>query len=74
MIRAIVVPERCPACQRCGPVEVCENRAFIREAPADRPWVDFLLCRGCRRCVPACPHAAIDVITQPCSGTARPSW
>ena len=49
-------------------------KAFFRESPEDKPWVDFYRCGGCLECKPRCPAHAIESIDQPCDGKPRKGW
>ena len=74
MKRALIVAERCVNCQPCAAADACKTNAIFRESPDDKPWVDFFQCNGCLECKPACPAAAIEEISQPCTGKGRMSW
>ena len=74
MKRPLIIPDRCVACRPCAAEKVCQNHAFIRETPSDKPWIDFYACRGCMHCVVACEKRAILELLHPCDGHARPGW
>ena len=74
MKRALVHPDRCRGCRPCVAEGECPKGAFFREVPEEKPWVDFYRCSGCLKCKPACLHAAIEEIAQPCTGTGRVGW
>jgi TPP-dependent indolepyruvate ferredoxin oxidoreductase alpha subunit len=74
MKRALIHPERCTNCQPCIAQLACERQAIFREAPADKPWVDFYRCSGCLKCKATCPASAIQEISQPCDGQPRAGW
>lgn len=74
MKRALINPERCHGCAECRIETNCANKAVIREAGGQKPWIDFYQCAGCMKCKLYCPHAAVDEIAQPCTGSARRSW
>lgn len=74
MIRAMIHPERCLGCAVCEVARLCPFKAIIREEAADKPWVDFLMCTGCRKCKEVCRGQAVEYIVQPCSGGRRISW
>jgi Fe-S-cluster-containing hydrogenase component 2 len=74
MHRAVVRGDVCLNCRPCPPEEGCTMKAFFRESPDDKPWVDFYRCGGCLECKPRCPAHAIESIDQPCDGKPRSGW
>lgn len=74
MKRPIIRPDLCHNCQPCLATKACDRRAFLREDPQDKPWIDFYQCGGCLRCKVACPNGAIAELTQPCTGRRRMGW
>ncbi|MDD5704496.1 MAG: 4Fe-4S binding protein [Kiritimatiellae bacterium] len=74
MTRALIKPSKCLACKVCAVAQFCPHTAVIREEATDKPWIDFLLCTGCRKCKDICPGRALEYIVQPCSGGRRMSW
>lgn len=62
---AIVVAERCrpERCERgiCLATRECPRRILRQEAPYEVPFIhgDSSLCRGCFKCLAACPLKAI---------------
>lgn len=74
MRRALIDPRRCQACRPCPAQMACDAQAFFREQPDEPPWIDLYRCRGCLRCLTACPARAITEIVQPCDGHRRPGW
>lgn len=74
MKRALINPENCLVCTECSVAAFCPQKAIIREEPADQPWVDFQLCRGCMKCKTYCINNAVLEETKPCDGKFSPSW
>jgi len=74
MKRAMIDPDKCKNCDVCGVDEKCPQQAVIREAKADKPWVDFQLCRGCMKCKTYCVNGAVLEEIKPCNGGFSSSW
>jgi MinD superfamily P-loop ATPase len=74
MMRAMVKPERCLACENCEVARTCAFGAVIREEGDAKPWIDFLKCSGCGKCKPVCRGQAMEYVVQPCTGRRRMSW
>jgi len=74
MKRAIIHMEKCLNCVPCEPLERCPMKAFLRECPEDKPWIDLYKCSGCMKCKPLCPNGAMEMITQPCSTHGKTTW
>jgi len=74
MKRALINPEVCQKCQECAVALLCPQNALIREEPADIPWVDFMLCRGCMKCKTFCRNGAVLEEVKPCNGGFSQSW
>lgn len=67
MRRALIVPEKCMACEECQVGIKCENNILIRENIKDKPWIDLYMCRGCMKCLNYCPNGAVEELVRPCS-------
>jgi len=74
MKRAMVNQEKCHNCPECKVNAQCPQKAIIREESGDRPWVDFMLCRGCMKCKVFCANGAILEETKSCNGGFAKSW
>jgi Fe-S-cluster-containing hydrogenase component 2 len=74
MQRALVLIRTCLNCRPCPPEEQCQMKAFFRDPPDEKPWVDFYKCGGCLKCKPLCPANAIEPISHPCDSKARRGW
>ncbi len=74
MKRAMIKPDQCQNCAACNIQINCEKKAVIREAPDDKPWIDFYHCAGCMKCKLYCRNDAVEEVTQPCSGKGRMGW
>ena len=74
MKRALINPDKCGNCFECNVVALCPQKAMIREEPTDKPWVDFLLCRGCMKCKDFCNNGAVLEEIKPCTGGRAMSW
>ncbi len=49
----------CLACRRCPGARVCPTKAIRRIDRDEPPFIDVDLCRGCLKCLAACPVRAI---------------
>jgi len=74
MKRAMINLEKCKKCPECSVDSQCPQKAIIREEPADVPWVDFMLCRGCMKCKLFCGNDAVLEEIKPCNGGYARSW
>jgi len=75
MKRALINPEKCKGCNPCAVETNCpQQNAIIREDKADKPWVDFMLCRGCMKCKMLCENNAVLEEVKPCNGGFAKSW
>jgi Fe-S-cluster-containing hydrogenase component 2 len=66
MQKAIIAPEACRSlsCPTCLARQICPTKAIVRIDRDESAAVDCGRCRGCGKCVPACPWQAIRVVDQ----------
>ena len=56
-----VEAELCHVCPRCAAREACRSKALLRIDRDEPPFIDPSRCYGCRACMAACPHGAIQM-------------
>ncbi|MDP3880395.1 MAG: 4Fe-4S binding protein [Dehalococcoidales bacterium] len=54
------LPELCDS-GTCAAVLACPHRLLKQEMPYEAPMPDPSVCRGCAKCVVACPLKAIQI-------------
>ena len=54
-------PDRCGDGGVCPAVLVCPHKLLKQEAPYEPPMPDPAICKGCSKCVLACPFQAIKL-------------
>ena len=74
MGRALINPGKCMNYPECNVVALCPAKALIQEEATDMPWVDFLLCRGCMKCLKYCANDAVLEEIKPCTVGRAMSW
>jgi len=74
MRRAMIDPLKCGNCSECNVAVLCPQKAIIRELPTDKPWIDFMQCRGCMKCKTYCPNDAVLEEVKSCNGGFARSW
>jgi Pyruvate/2-oxoacid:ferredoxin oxidoreductase delta subunit len=70
----MINPENCLNCNDCNVASLCPQKAVIREMPCDKPWIDFLQCRGCMECMDYCNNKAVLKEVKPCNGFQLQTW
>jgi len=51
----------CRVCPGCPARDACRSKALLRIDCDEPPVVDPSRCYGCRACMAACPHGAIQM-------------
>jgi len=75
MKRALIDPEKCKGCDPCAVEMKCpQQNVIIREDITDKPWIDFMQCRGCMKCKQYCAIGAVLEEIKPCTVGRAMSW